>query len=66
MVGDQVLLRVFLMKKVMRFNKKGKLSPRYAGPFEILKRVGEVVYRLALPLGFLHVHPMFHVSMLSK
>ena len=54
------------MKGVMRFGKKGKLSPRYVGPFEILERVGAVAYRLALPPEFPNVHPVFHVSMLRK
>ena len=54
------------MKGVMRFGKKGKLSPRFIGPFEILRRVGEVAYKLALPPSLSAVHPIFHVSMLRK
>ena len=54
------------MKGVMRFGKKGKLSPRFIGPFEILSRVGEVAYKLALPPNLSAVHPVFHVSMLQK
>ena len=54
------------MKGVMRFGKKGKLSPRFIGPFEILSRVGEVAYKLALPPILSVVHPVFHVSMLRK
>ncbi|XP_069152086.1 uncharacterized protein [Solanum lycopersicum] len=50
----------------MRFGKKGKLSPRFIGPFEILSRVGEVAYKLALPPSLSAVHPIFHVSMLRK
>ena len=66
MEGEQVLLKVSPMKGVMRFGKRGKLSPRYIGPFEVLKRVGEVAYELALPPGFSGVHTVFHVSMLKK
>ena len=65
-VGDHVFLKISPMKGVMRFRKKGKLTPRYIGPFEILDRVGNVSYRLALPPNFGHVHPMFHISMLRK
>src|SRR5262249_15579382 len=54
------------MKGIMRFDKKGKLAPRYVGPFEIIDRVGEVAYHLALPPEFSHVHPVFHISMLRK
>ena len=54
------------MKGVMRFGMKGKLSPRFIGPFEILSRVGEVAYKLALPPSLSGVHPVFHVSMLWK
>ena len=48
-VGDHVFFKVSPMKDVMRFGKKGKLSPRYIGPFEIIGRVGAVAYELALP-----------------
>ena len=51
---------------VVRFGKRGKLSPRCNGPFEILERVGTVAYRLALPPSMLGVHEVFHVSMLRK
>lgn len=50
----------------MRFGKKGKLSPRFIGPYEILDRVGEVAYHLALPPEMSFIHPVFHVSMLRK
>ena len=65
-VGDNVFLKISPMKGVMRFGKKGKLTPRYIGPFEILDRVGNVSYRLTLPPNFGHVHPVFHISMLQK
>jgi len=66
MVGEKVLLKVSPMKGVMRFGKKGKLSPRFIGPFEVLRRIGEVAYELALPPSLSSVHPVFHVSMLRK
>ena len=54
------------MKGVVRFGKKGKLSPLYMGPYEILQRVGKVGYELRLPSELASVHPIFHVSMLKK
>ena len=51
---------------VVRYGKRGKLSPRFIGPFEILERVGTVAYRLALPPSMSSVHEVFHVSMLRK
>ena len=65
-VGDHVFHKISPMKGVMRFGKKGKLTPRYIGPFEILDRAGNVSYRLALPPNFGYVHPVFHISMLRK
>ncbi|XP_031281179.1 uncharacterized protein LOC116139638 [Pistacia vera] len=50
----------------MRFGKKGKLTPRYIGPFEVLERVGKVAYRLALPMSMERVHNVFYVSLLHK
>ena len=54
------------MKGVIRFGKKGKLSPKFVGPFEILKRIGKVAYELAFPPTLAGVHNVFHVSMLRK
>ncbi|WMV49435.1 hypothetical protein MTR67_042820 [Solanum verrucosum] len=54
------------MKGVMRFGKKGKLSPRYIGPYRICKRNGNVAYELELPQELAVVHPVFHISMLKK
>ena len=51
---------------MIRFGKRGKLSSRYIGPFEVLERVGIVAYRLTLPPSLLSVHDIFHVSMLRK
>ena len=51
---------------VVRFAKRGKLSPRFIGPFEILERIGTVAYRLALPPSMSGVHEVFHISMLRK
>ncbi|KAK8713397.1 hypothetical protein V6N13_148615 [Hibiscus sabdariffa] len=65
-VGDRVFLRVSPWKKVMRFGRKGKLSSRYIGPYEIVERVGPVAYRLLLPLELERIHDVFHVSMLRK
>ena len=65
-VGDQVFLKVMPKRGVVWFGKRGKLSPRYIGPFGILERVGTIAYRLALPLSLLGVHEVFHVSVLRK
>ncbi|WMV37414.1 hypothetical protein MTR67_030799 [Solanum verrucosum] len=65
-VNDWVYLKVSPMKGVMRFGKKGKLSPRYIDPYIISKRVGNVAYELELPQELAAVHPVFHISMLKK
>jgi hypothetical protein len=65
-VGDHVFLKVSPWKGVARFGKKGKLSLRYVGSFEILERVGPVAYRLALPPALSKIHDVFHVSALRK
>ncbi|GKF95656.1 hypothetical protein Tco_0288391, partial [Tanacetum coccineum] len=65
-VGDYVLLKVSPWKGVVRFGKKGKLDPRFVGPFEIDEKVGPVAYRLNLPEELNGVHDTFHVSNLKK
>ncbi|GKC17646.1 hypothetical protein Tco_1014428 [Tanacetum coccineum] len=65
-VGDYVLLKVSHWKGVVRFRKKGKLAPRFIGPFEIIEKVGPVAYRLDLPEELDSVHDTFHVSNLKK
>ncbi|KAA0033196.1 ty3-gypsy retrotransposon protein [Cucumis melo var. makuwa] len=65
-VGDKVFLKVAPMRGVLRFERRGKLSPRFVGPFEILERIGPVAYHLALPPSLSTVHDVFHVSMLRK
>ena len=64
--GDHIFLKVMPKRGVVRFGKRGKLSPRFIGPFEILKRVGTIAYRLTLPPSMSSVHEVFHVSMLRK
>ena len=65
-MGDHVFLKVMPKREVVRFDKRGKLSPRYIGPFKLLKRVGTIAYRLTLPPSLSSVHAVFHVSMLRK
>ena len=65
-VRDHVFLKLMSKRGVVRFSKRGKQSPRFIRPFEILKRVGTVAYRLALPPSMSGVHVVFHVSMLRK
>lgn len=65
-MGDAVFLKAVPIKGMMRFGKKGKLSPRFIEPFEILKVIGKVAYRLALPPEFASVHDVFLISMLRK
>ncbi|KAL5557043.1 hypothetical protein UlMin_039279 [Ulmus minor] len=65
-IGDLVFLKVAPFKGVIRFGKRGKLNPRYVGPYEVLGRVGKVAYKLALPPNLASVHNVFHVSMLKK
>ncbi|GJY37225.1 reverse transcriptase domain-containing protein [Tanacetum coccineum] len=65
-VGDRVLLKVSPWKEVIRFGKKGKLAPRYVGPFEIMECVRPAAYRLKLPQELSCIHDTFHVSNLKK
>ena len=65
-IGDQVFLKISLWKGVLRFGKRGKLSPRYIGPYEIMSKVGPIAYKLKLPPEFSRIHDTFHVSMLRK
>ena len=65
-VGDHVYLRVSPMKGVQRFGVKGKLAPRYVGPFLISEQCGPVAYRLELPAHLSGVHNIFHVSQLRN
>ena len=65
-VGDHAFFKVMPKRGVVRFGKRGKISPRFIGPFEILERIGIVAYRLAFPTSMSGVYEVFHVSMLRK
>ncbi|KAA3473672.1 DNA/RNA polymerases superfamily protein [Gossypium australe] len=65
-VGDLVFPKVSPWKKVLRFGRKGKLSPRFIGPYRVLKRIGPVAYQLELPSKLNQIHDVFHVSMLRR
>ncbi|GJY85862.1 hypothetical protein Tco_0499888 [Tanacetum coccineum] len=65
-VGDRVMLKVSPWKGVVRFGKRGKLNPRYVGPFKVLEKVGSVAYKLEFPQELSRVHNTFNVSNLKK
>jgi hypothetical protein len=65
-VGDYVYLKVSSMRSVKRFNMKGKLAPRFVGPFKVIARRGEVAYQIELPKNLSGVHDVFHVLQLKK
>nr|GEZ71678.1 putative reverse transcriptase domain-containing protein [Tanacetum cinerariifolium] len=65
-IGDKVMLKVSPWKAVVRLGKRGKLNPRYVGPFKVLERIGDVAYKLDLPEELSRVHNTFHVSNLKK
>ncbi|GKF58646.1 putative reverse transcriptase domain-containing protein [Tanacetum coccineum] len=65
-VRDKVMLKVSPWKGVVRFGKRGKLNPRYVGPFKVLAKVGSVAYKLKIPQELSRVHSIFHVSNLKK
>ncbi|KAD6119252.1 hypothetical protein E3N88_10523 [Mikania micrantha] len=65
-IGDLVMLKVSPWKGIFRFGKRGKLSPRFVGPFKILERIGSVAYILELPPELSNIHDVFHVSNLKK
>ena len=65
-VGDHVYLKVSPLRGTRRFHVKGKLAPRYIGPYPVIQRIGELAYKLQLPEELAGVHPVFHVSQLRK
>ncbi|XP_039128942.1 uncharacterized protein LOC120265095 [Dioscorea cayenensis subsp. rotundata] len=65
-VGHHVLLRVTPTKGIIHFGVRGKLNPRFIGPYEILERIGEMAHWLALLPALSHVHNVFHISMMKK
>ena len=65
-IGEKAYLKVSPLRGVRRFGIKGKLAPRYVGPFPIIGKRGELSYQLELPAGFPNVHDVFHVSQLRR
>ena len=65
-IGDRACPHVFPLRGVKCFGVKGKLAPRFVGPYKVLERMGEVAYKLELPEGLIGVHDVFHISQLKK
>ena len=65
-VGDLVFVKISPLKRVVRFGKAGKLTPRFVGPFRVLERIGPLAYKVDLPDKMAGVHNVFHVSHLRK
>ncbi|GKG05819.1 hypothetical protein Tco_0325905, partial [Tanacetum coccineum] len=65
-VGDKVMLKVSPWKGVVRFGKRGKLKPRYVGPFKVLERIGSVAYKLEIPQELSRVHNTFHLRFVEE
>ena len=65
-IDEKVFLKVSPWMKVMRFRRKGKLSPIFIGLYEVIEKVGPMAYRLALPPDLEKIHNVFHVSMLRR
>ena len=65
-VGDLVFLKVSSLRHVVRFGRRGKLAPRFIGPFRILERIGSLAYRMELLEKFAGIHNVFHVSHLRR
>ena len=65
-IGDRAYLRVSPLRGVKRFGVKGKLAPRFVGPYRVLECMGEVAYKLGLPEGLSRGHDVFHISQLKK
>ena len=65
-IGDGACLRVFPLRGVKLFGVKGKLAPRFVGPYQVLERMGKVANKLESPEGLSRIHDVFHVSQLKK
>ena len=65
-VGDRVFIQISPWKWVLRFGKRGKLSTRYIGPYEIIECIGPLAYQLTLPPELSKIHNVFHISILQK